>query len=94
MTEVSRATPQQHTPEMVARVAKAIGCIDADRCNGHVPSGTCEDCLEAARNAISAMREPTEEVLLAGIYQMPMRNDGYMSPLKVWFAMIDAALGK
>lgn len=69
--------------EMVERVARAIR-------DGMPLEPTWEDWQEQAREAIAAMREPTEAMNLAG-WLSPMSPP--MSPPKwCWQAMIDAAL--
>ena len=89
--------------EMIERVAEAIGCIDADRCTRQrtAPSKRtkwqmkpCDLCMDAARNAIEAMREPTEAMLDAA-WRLP--DDGpaiiYKSAIEEkWREMIGAAL--
>jgi hypothetical protein len=89
--------------EMIERVAEAIGCIDADRCTRQrtAPSKRtkwqmkpCDLCMDAARNAIEAMREPTEAMLDAA-WRLP--DDGpaiiYKSAIEEkWREMIEAAL--
>lgn len=89
--------------EMIERVAEAIGCIDADRCTRQrtVPSKRtkwqmkpCDLCMDAARDAIEAMREPTEAMLDAA-WRLP--DDGpaiiYKSAIEEkWREMIEAAL--
>jgi hypothetical protein len=36
----------------------AIGCIDADRCNGQiVPSGSCDECIINAIRAVKELHE-------------------------------------
>ena len=53
-------------------IARAVGCIDADRCNGRMEPGTCWDCVENAAAVITALEsagyaivplEPTEKML-------------------------------
>ncbi|SEE52338.1 hypothetical protein [Bradyrhizobium lablabi] len=52
--------------QMVERVARAIGCMDEDRCSiddpYHEGMAKCPRCLNAARAAIEAMREPPKEM--------------------------------
>lgn len=107
MTEVSRAAPQQHTPEMVERVARAICSTD----NSLAPIGiasrwfgaeerTVQDRYRArARAAIAAMREPTETMMKAAgpdtIRVEGLGNVGRLGGFgSAWTRMIDAALSK
>lgn len=65
--------------EIIERVVKAIGGLWNDRCNPCTDAKIvkCEDCLNAAKAVIAAMREPTDKMLEAvkldegakGIYQ-------------------------
>jgi len=65
---------------MVERVARALhGDVDP------WPRYGCEVCINRARAAIAAMREPTEEMMDA------CTKHGVI-PIFMWQAMIDAAL--
>ena len=64
--------------EMIERVAKAIS-------GAPFPSAKS---IAKAKAAIAAMREPTEEMIEAGIHC----GDGYGKQPKTFIAMIDAAL--
>lgn len=69
---------------MVERVAKAIHSR-----RGHIPwpdKNSCESCMLDAKAAITAMREPTEEM----IYRNGINDSGKAADL--WKLMIDAAL--
>jgi hypothetical protein len=81
--------------DMVEKVARAMAPMFADAnsywCNGtewpNCPPDTCQCrtmAFEAARAAIAAMREPTEEMLEAGWQHSSART--------AWQGMIDAAL--
>lgn len=73
--------------EMVERVAKAIDRVST----AMNPHRTDQELLEAAaRAAIEAMREPTDE-MLASLKEDWWDNE---TPLTVWQAMIDGALAK
>ena len=74
------------TPEMVERVARAIhAALGYDEW----AEPECTQCTDAARAAIEAMREPTYEMMRAGMWVR------HPEPTKdVWLAEIDAALGK
>jgi len=82
---------------MVERMAKAIGCIDRDRCSfansnsrkQNEKCGSCEECLACARTAIKAMREPTGGMITAG-FEYAYDPD----PAAVWRAMVDTALAE
>ncbi len=63
--------------EMIEKVAKAI----RDSFNSNDV-----DCYPIAKAAIAAMREPTEEMIDAGAYDLNMKLQ------QQWQAMIDAAL--
>lgn len=52
ITIISQGSGYEAHEELVKRVARAIGCIDADRCNGRVPSGSCADCLSVAQDVL------------------------------------------
>jgi hypothetical protein len=44
--------------ETVWDVACAFGCMDWDRCNGHVePSGSCRRCLDNAKRVIEKLAQ-------------------------------------
>lgn len=49
--------------------------------------------LMRARNAVMAMREPTERMMVAAYAQSPYRG-GAVTPVEAWRAMVDAALEK
>lgn len=75
--------------EMVERVAKAIwdsplffGLITDEKRR----DGSWHDCTALARAAIEAMREPTDEMVLAS------EAIDAVYPSEHWRAMIDAAL--
>lgn len=75
--------------EMVERVAAAIDCPATASCTPgqRLHSEKCPKCLDMARNAIAAMREPTEAMVKAA--------DGKgidEDPTVYWTVMIDAAL--
>jgi hypothetical protein len=84
--------------DMVERVAKAI----AAKADSATPWADCgqgfkEICIEFAEAAIEAMREPTQQMRLAGIaeWSRPDPTPEHESTLvfnAVWRAMIDAAL--
>lgn len=89
----------EHVPDagnMVERVADAIGCLDSDRCirfraDGKArtpPKPPCDRCLEAARAAIAAMREPTEAMRNAAAIDSIGPHDMQI----FWEEMIDEAL--
>ena len=91
--------------EMIERVAEAIGCIDADRCTRQrtAPSKRtkwqmkpCDLCMDAARNAIQAMREPTEGMIDAAKETVSLQVLEVAPDLPglfgAWHAMIDHAL--
>lgn len=48
---------------MIGDVAKGIGCIDADRCNGRREAGTCDECLKAGKAAIIAALPHIKEAM-------------------------------
>lgn len=75
--------------EMVERVKAAIAEKFAPAVDMRAPYAKVMIDL-AARAAIEAMREPTEEMSVEGCYALlgnPSLND-------IWHPMIDAALGK
>ena len=80
-------------PSMIERVAKAICEGSGDYCFQREvtsASGNCVTCLNQARAAIAAMREPTEEMKRAATakeYSDDLSCVGY-----AYSAMIDAAL--
>ena len=77
--------------EMVERIAKVIFYV-AGGDDGVMPppKWTCD----AARAAIKAMREPNEDMYIAGSIDPGSGgpDEGYQT--EVWQSMIDAALGK
>ena len=70
---------------MVERVAKAI-----DDALPQNPDP--DDISKAARAAIAAMREPTNDMQLAG--WAPIHTTGAAIAEHIWIAMIDAALNE
>lgn len=48
---------------MIRNVARAIGCIDADRCNGRRKAGTCGECLKVGKAAIIAALPHIKEAM-------------------------------
>lgn len=81
--------------EMVEKVARGI-CVarGLDPDNGVIHGGKRYPAawmanVAPARAAIEAMREPTREMILAGVHDIP---GGAASGVPVWRAMIDAAL--
>lgn len=82
--------------EMIKRVAKALELVMIERANKF---GTSRDASTAlAIAAISAMREPTVEMVRAGRIELGKDNDGgivYLQSgevVEVWQPMIDEAL--
>lgn len=84
--------------EMVERVARAMEAADDSGATGVFGSGPNVDAM--ARAAIAAMREPTEEMVLAGAGAMEGRSHEHEpqsavifgQPAEVWRAMNDQAL--
>lgn len=90
---------------MIKRVARAICCADRPReCNG----SDCglSACLDEARAAIAALRDPTGRMWVAGRSRFAHHAERYRqqvtseaadihadtAPDDIWRAMIDAAL--
>ena len=49
--------------EIVWELATTIGCLDADRCNGHTrPCGSCQSCLDSARRTINELSHKGIEI--------------------------------
>lgn len=49
--------------ELVWELATTIGCLDADRCNGHTkPYGSCKECLDSARRTINELSNKGIEI--------------------------------
>ena len=80
-----RAWEKQHMT-MVERVARAIAS-DSNTIWDNLDEGSRANYESMARAAIEAMREPTEEMLWAGIEDKS--DDGLISR---WESMIDSAL--
>jgi len=76
---------------MVDRVARAIGVREAEIMLG-APPGVCADTRELARAAIAAMREPTDAMVDAAVEFTSDAPTGRRQSVRVWQAMIDAAL--
>jgi hypothetical protein len=77
--------------EMVERVAQAIGKSRfGESLRWHQETGGLrQSCLDDARAAITAMREPTKPMIDAGDYVIAVISwDGEL----VWRAMVDEAL--
>ncbi|PKA40473.1 hypothetical protein CWR43_28280 [Rhizobium sullae] len=71
---------------MIERVARAI-------CLAELPTDNkWELCVPAARAAIEAMREPTDEMTSAMIWQVNDWQNERGTDQDVWYAPIDAAL--
>lgn len=87
------------TVSMVERIAREIArhtALDegkepgtADNYTDHV----WRDFVGAARAVLTAMREPTDEMVDVG-YDADPDDDGDMAPKSVWKAMIDEALSE
>ena len=81
------------TQDMVERVGHAV-CHFRRKC----PGKPCSECLERARAALEAMREPTEEMVTAASRLVNSDNNKiggnkYRARKKrYWSAMITAAL--
>lgn len=78
---------------MIEKVAIAIGGLWPDYCNPCTKEKIlkCKDCLDAAKAAIEAIKEPTEEMLNTGILFRP--NVVYSDEVKEMYQkIIDAAL--
>ena len=79
--------------DIVERVARAccmatsIGTEPCEFADGSLGGGQCTVCRGQARAAIGAMREPTEDMKLAG-REYANEHAGHC-----WQSMIDAALG-
>lgn len=73
---------------MLQKIAEAIGCLDRDRCFGTMTPIKCKECIDAAKRVIVAMREPTEEMLVAFYGTTP--KEQWLG--KDWQDMIDEAL--
>ena len=73
--------------EMIERVAKAIDAAANDAADDYEEYCSPRMALAAARAAIEAMREPTDEMFRDGqeISELKMAEE-------TWWAMIDAAL--
>lgn len=74
------------TPSMIERVARAIAKGEY----GENVDDVWHTCIDDARAAIEAMREPTEAMLDAG-YGAEPTGAALVAP---WEAMIDAALAE
>ncbi len=92
---------------MIERVAKRLDELLGDDleslsiemgCGKHAAEWRKDTILKAARAAIEAMREPTEEMIKAGTIGWDSLNGSpvkpVFSPFKPWAAMIDAALAE
>ena len=80
---------------MKRRVALAYGCVEPDRCTRHLRTEyePCDDCLEQARAAIAAMREPTKAMEAAYDRRVDAAHLGEaLTSEDAWHAMVDAAL--
>lgn len=81
---------------MLERVAHAI--LTASLADGSYEHMKPDDVLRYARAAILAMREPSEELLCAGVIAVQAADDGAGEPWdyvrETWQAMIDAALAE
>lgn len=88
VTEVSRAVPEQRSPDMIERVAIVICQSDGIGWDGYNEQGH-ERFRKQARLAIAAMRKPTEAMI--EVAHNRLAGDGDIRDLYV--AMIDAALG-
>lgn len=80
------------TPEMIERVARAIEATMFAPHELPITGELHKRYLEAARAAIKAMREPTDEMVEASNREWDGRISHRSSG--AWQAMIDAALGK
>lgn len=79
--------------EMEERVARAI-CPWSGKRNADCPNG-CRVCVANARDAIEAMREPTEGMVTGGRIDLHTNEEGALlaaEAKQVWQAMIDEAL--
>jgi hypothetical protein len=75
--------------DMIERVARAI--CEAERMNPDDALGGWVHWQEAARAAIEAMREPSEEMLFAG-HRAIKAPDRMLPSRAAWLAMIDVAV--
>lgn len=76
--------------EMVERVAKVVAeHFDYDL--DHLPKTLRDEWLQAARTAIEAMREPTED-MLHPLYGSAHGPGPYIEAKALWQDMIDGAL--
>jgi len=78
--------------DMIERVGRVVCPFQANPCPGKV----CRECADKARAAIEAMRTPTHDMLVEGLSTGFFDADahGKESPLAVWQAMINQALGE
>lgn len=79
--------------DMITRVAKAI-CVASGHPWEFAGSGYRETCIDFARAALDAMREPTPEMVSAGMGEVPEDGSEYEDVEDAWRAMIDAALSQ
>lgn len=83
--------------EMVERVAKAVGEVLYGAADPVDTPNNWARSMDAARAAITAMREPTEEMRQRGGSTLLLHEyepDGPEGSRDVWQSMIDAALAE
>lgn len=80
--------------KMIEKIAIEIGGLENDRCNPCTEKKIikCKDCLDAAKRVLTAMLEPTEEMIRAGSMIMPDYDPGDSDFLECWQAAINQAL--
>ncbi len=84
--DTARETEKQ-APPMIEQVARALARHGHREGESWWPAYT-----DAARVAIEAMREPTEDMKRAGWRAIPEHDFGNVAAASVWDAMIDEAL--